>query len=198
MKISRRLTLAGSVLLAAVSGFFVVSSFSSPPETTTVLRAKSNIPVGVHLSSENLEPVQLPIDIAKPYVRDLEPGLFASVSVLRGEILAKSSVTNVSNSNRVRITITPQQLPVGELIPAEELELWAVASSQTGTMAGASQQVALLSPDAVLLEKSSGSGGFGLSTNTIDVLVKRVDLPLVLEALASPNTQIVLVRRASA
>lgn len=198
MKTSRRLTLVGSVLLAAIAGFLAVSAIGSPPETTTVLRAKSNIPLGSLLSTENFDLVQMPIDLAMPYIQVLEPGLLAKTSVFRGEILAKSSVANAAHGNRVRITITPQQLPVSELVPAEEIELWAVKGTHSVTTPDASQPVALLSPDAVLLEKPSAAGGFGLSTNTIDVLVSRNDLPLILEAIANPNAQIVIVRSASA
>jgi hypothetical protein len=195
MKVSKKLTLGASALLAVMAAVFAFVGVSNEPERVGVLRAKVSIPMGQLLNKSDFEEVPISADLAGLYAQNLLPGAIALRSVFVGEILPRGSVSSAPDLNRVKITITPQQLPVSNLQAAESVELWSVSvDNQT---ASSRPTVSLLSPDAVILQKSADSSGFGISSNTIDVLINRIDLPQVLEAIAAASTEIVLVRNPS-
>lgn len=195
MKLSKRITLGASVLLATAGAVLAFLSVSSNQEPALVLRAKVNIPMGQTLSASDFEEIQLSSDLAGLYAKKLSPGSVALRSVYAGEILPSGSVSNAPSLNRVKVTIAPKQLPVSDLQTGESLELWAVKKEEEA--AKVRPVVSLLSPDAVIVQKPADASGFGVSTNTIDVLISRVDLTLVLEALADDGTEFVLVRNPS-
>jgi Flp pilus assembly protein CpaB len=202
MKISKRWIQIGSLLFAVLATIYAFQALTPGDKPSTVLRAKTDIPMGQVLVATDFEQVNLPPELSADYVQQLQPGGVALRSIFAGELVPRKSVSQSPNLNRVKITIAPERLPVSPLLAAESVELWSVRATRTDANVLSSspkpaQTVGLLSPDAVILEKSSDGAAFGVSANTVDVLVSRIDLQGILEALANPDTQLVLVRNPS-
>jgi hypothetical protein len=194
MRISRRPVLIGSGLLALSAVALVAISVAPGPKPIEVLRAKINVAEGQSLVLSDFERVSIGAEHQGVYLDSVAPGVVALQSIFQGEFLPRSSVSQSPQLSRVKVTIEPSRLPVTALEPGESVELWAVATRQGVGETASQKPVQLVSPDATILERPAGGTGFAATDNGLDVLVSRVDLPLILEAIASPDTELVLVR----
>ncbi len=194
MRISRRPVLIGSGLLALSAVALVAISVAPGPKPIEVLRAKINVAEGQSLVSSDFERVSIGAEHQGVYLDNVAPGVVALQSIFQGEFLPRSSVSQSPKLSRVKVTIEPSRLPVTAMEPGESVELWAVTTRQGVGETTSPKPVHLVSPDATILERPAGGTGFAATDNGLDVLVSRVDLPLILEAIASPDTELVLVR----
>ncbi len=197
MCISKRVGLAASVLLGIAAVALAGLAFAPGDNQVEVLRARVNVVEGQLLKATDFEGISVSAQHADAYLNRIPPGAMALQSIFLGELLPRSSVSQSPNLNRVKVTIEPERLPVSALEPGESVELWAVTRRQATVDSQPHSPVRLISPAATILEKSASSAGFAAADNGLDVLVSRADLPLILEAIASPDTELVLVRNPS-
>lgn len=197
MRISKRVGLAASVLLGIAAVALAGLALAPGDNQVEVLRARVNVVEGQLLKATDFEGISVSAQHADAYLNRIPPGAMALQSIFLGELLPRSSVSQSPNLNRVKVTIEPERLPVSALEPGESVELWAVTRRQATVDSQPHSPVRLISPAATILEKSASSAGFAAADNGLDVLVSRADLPLILEAIASPDTELVLVRNPS-
>ncbi len=197
MRNSKRVGLAISALFGIAAIALAGLAFAPSANQVEVLRARVNIVEGQPLNASAFESISVSTQHADAYLNRIPSGAMALHSIFQGELLPRSRVSQSPNLNRVKVTIEPARLPVSVLEPGESVELWAVTRRQAMADSQPHSPVRLISPAATILEKSASSAGFAAADNGLDVLVSRADLPLILEAIASPDTELVLVRNPS-
>ncbi len=197
MRNSKRVGLAISALFGIAAIALAGLAFAPSANQVEVLRARVNIVEGQPLNASAFESISVSTQHADAYLNRIPSGAMALHSIFQGELLPRSRVSQSPNLNRVKVTIEPARLPVSVLEPGESVELWAVTRTQAMADSQPYSPVRLISPAATILEKSASSAGFAAADNGLDVLVSRADLPLILEAIASPDTELVLVRNPS-
>ena len=182
-----RFAIGLALVLASVGGVFAIVSSSDTSEV--VFSARGALVTGDIVTADDLVATNVSFDGASGAyltVADVpDEGLVITRSVGAGELVPASSVGSVEGLRQASVVITVDGQLAGAVEPGATVDLWAAKELDSGVYGA--PIVVVSSATVVRLVESSGLV-VDDSSGTVEILVPRLNIARVLEAIANDDS----------
>ena len=182
-----RFAIGLALVLASVGGVFAIVSSSDTSEV--VFSARGALVTGDIVTADDLVATNVRFDGASGAyltVADVpDEGLVITRSVGAGELVPASSVGSVEGLRQASVVITVDGQLAGAVEPGATVDLWAAKELDSGVYGA--PIVVVSSATVVRLVESSGLV-VDDSSGTVEILVPRLNIARVLEAIANDDS----------
>jgi len=182
-----RFAIGLALVLASVGGVFAIVSSSDTSEV--VFSARGALVTGDIVTADDLVATNVRFDGASGAyltVADVpDEGLVITRSVGAGELVPASSVGSVEGLRQASVVITVDGQLAGAVEPGATVDLWAAKELESGVYGA--PIVVVSSATVVRLVESSGLV-VDDSSGTVEILVPRLNIARVLEAIANDDS----------
>ncbi|MDX3075889.1 SAF domain-containing protein [Streptomyces sp. MI02-7b] len=183
--------------------------YSSSGQRTAVVVVSRDVPVGAHITHQDLTTASLALDPAvqsvKASLADSLVGQRAATDLKAGSLLAPSQVTGQSlmgpGEQLVGVSVKPSQLPATPLVPGEKVLIVSTPDPDAGVVrpgsgssdapAGGGTSPVTLSAKVVAVGRPAAATG----AVVVDVAVPAADGPALAARAATGNVALVVVAR---
>ena len=182
-----RFAIGLALVLASVGGVFAIVSASDTSET--VYSARAALVVGDVVDADDLVATSVRFEGARSTyltAADIpDEGLVITRSIAAGELVPASSVGSVEGLRQASVVITVDGQLAGAVEPGATVDLWAAKELESGVygapivVVSAATVVRLVESSGIVVDDSSG---------TVEILVPRLNIARVLEAIANDDS----------